>query len=620
VSASGPILCAWTRDGHLVTGHPTEGRARVWAMPEGRLVREIDLGGSAFWQVGDTHLFAEFVQLRREGDPEGFHLRRWDLQHGDAEDMGSFSWTAGDTWSYFDPRSPAWVYGNESGSVYSRPLPVRAGVPDRVIARHSSDRARVSHWGRPQGLYSNDVGGEIVLWTTPEGTSVPGRRLRKPETATTRLKPDPAGRWAVDADSAIREGKSSLWDLQGLSGAHPIELRRSGSWYFSYSDFHPGGTWVVATTNELHEVSFWPLQGPFPAVVDGYGTRYRRPVAFTPDGQYMVTHWGQDRVRLWPLPGAADRDVADVKLPSPVWRMGLAVDTTGKNVLSTGYGSDIFLVSLTGAEPRRLEGMPRRDLVTAGAFSPSGRLVAAASAYAESRATLRVWDLSSGESRVFDQPQDPEAERFTGSIAFMNETTLYTGGSYGLLRWDLEAGTSEKVLEGPPGGGVYMWMASDRRTILVSELGPSDDRVGAVLYDLKTGKLRELDIPGGQGRALALSPDSMTWATGDKDGSMWFGRTDGGEAHLLTGHQGPVDSIAISPDKRWIVSSGDDKTLRFWPMPDLSKPPLHTLPREELIAKLKSLTNLHAVRDDESSTGWKIEVGPFPGWETVPTW
>ena len=30
--------------------------------------------------------------------------------------------------------------------------------------------------------------------------------------------------------------------------------------------------------------------------------------------------------------------------------------------------------------------------------------------------------------------------------------------------------------------------------------------------------------------------------------------------------------------------------------------------------------SLRAVRDESSSTGWTIEVGPFPGWETVPTW
>jgi hypothetical protein len=26
------------------------------------------------------------------------------------------------------------------------------------------------------------------------------------------------------------------------------------------------------------------------------------------------------------------------------------------------------------------------------------------------------------------------------------------------------------------------------------------------------------------------------------------------------------------------------------------------------------------VRDPDSDTGWKIEIGPFPGWREVPTW
>jgi len=55
-------------------------------------------------------------------------------------------------------------------------------------------------------------------------------------------------------------------------------------------------------------------------------------------------------------------------------------------------------------------------------------------------------------------------------------------------------------------------------------------------------------------------------------------------------------------------------------MPDLSKPPLHTLPYEALLAKLRSLTNLRAVRDPTSATNWTIEVGSFPGWKNVPTW
>jgi len=52
-------------------------------------------------------------------------------------------------------------------------------------------------------------------------------------------------------------------------------------------------------------------------------------------------------------------------------------------------------------------------------------------------------------------------------------------------------------------------------------------------------------------------------------------------------------------------------------MPDLSQPPLHTLPHAELLAKLRSLTNLRVIRDPGSPNGYRIDLGPFPGWQIV---
>ena len=49
-------------------------------------------------------------------------------------------------------------------------------------------------------------------------------------------------------------------------------------------------------------------------------------------------------------------------------------------------------------------------------------------------------------------------------------------------------------------------------------------------------------------------------------------------------------------------------------------PPLHTLRYEELLAKLRSLTNLRVVADPASATGYKLSPGPIPDWSVAPEW
>ena len=381
---------------------------------------------------------------------------------------------------------------------------------------------------------------------------------------------------------------------------------------------------MIATTNGLSETTFWPLGVPRAMTVEGYDTYARRPVAFTPDGRYLMTNWGQDRVRLWPLPGSDQLEAVDLVLPSSfVVRQRLAVDAAAEKVLSVGYGDAIYLLSVNGGEPRRFQGFPSNEMLENGAFSPSGRLVAAASTVAEGLPTVRVWDLETDVVRTYEQPPaDTGLEGYsTFSLAFKDEATLYTAGANGLLRWDLETGKSELIQPAPQGGALFIWMAGDRQEIFVAEARPvTSSRVSLQVRDLSSGTSRQLEWNPPSATALDFDDGGEILVAGDSDGIIRVARVEGSEAYILAGHTGAVSSVAISPDKRWIASAGQDETLRLWPMPDLSKPPLHTLPHDELIAKLKSLTNLRAVRDPESSTGWKIEVGPFPGWAEVPTW
>jgi WD40 repeat protein len=253
------------------------------------------------------------------------------------------------------------------------------------------------------------------------------------------------------------------------------------------------------------------------------------------------------------------------------------------------------------------------------AFSPDGRYVTASTGVYDSKnAACHVWDVATAQEVA--RLRLPEGGFPVGS-RFTADGRLLTATAKGVVAWDVTTGDHEVLAEGDFFG---LAASEDGRRLIVTEVGEGgvlQEPAGSpLLFDLDAGTTRRLEMHGTRVTAWDLNKDGTVVASGDFDGIVRVGPVTGEEPHLLLGHHGMIMTVLIDPGGRWIVSLGRDKTVRLWPMPDLSEPPLHTLPRAELIAKLKTLTNIRTVRDRESSTGWKLEVGPFRGWETVPTW
>lgn len=116
----------------------------------------------------------------------------------------------------------------------------------------------------------------------------------------------------------------------------------------------------------------------------------------------------------------------------------------------------------------------------------------------------------------------------------------------------------------------------------------------------------------------ALDPSGTMVASGSVDGTVRVGPLSGDEPHVFFGHEGMVSSVAFSTDGRWLASAGWDKTIRLWPVPDVTKPPLHKWPYQDLLRTLRSRTNLRVVSDPGVPTGWKLDRGSFPGWAKRP--
>jgi WD40 repeat protein len=141
-----------------------------------------------------------------------------------------------------------------------------------------------------------------------------------------------------------------------------------------------------------------------------------------------------------------------------------------------------------------------------------------------------------------------------------------------------------------------------------------------VRFSLTGGPSVPLASHGSRVISVALDPSDSLVASGSVDGTVRIGRVSGEEPHLLLGHEGLALRVAFSPDGRWLASAGADRTVRLWPVPDLSRTPLHKRPLAELLAVLRSRTNHRAVPDRQSPAGWRLERGPFPGWAKLPEW
>jgi len=607
---AGNVLEFGPRSDLLITGGSGH-TLRFWSLPDLREIRSVLLKGLFTWggQVRGEKLVIVTQVTQRDAVTQVLNLPdgepRVVAAHGAGENVGPS-----------DPQgTQVLVDWRQTVGLHSLDGTNRV----RVLGRIRGDPWATAYSPRGDLVASTDPSGETRIWSTAEGAAQPVRVLLGPTSpATAGTLFDPGGRWVSQNGP---NGSNSLWDLEGFPDAQPLAFGRPEPSSQQALAYDPSGRWLARGDLARTTIELWPVSGPWRRVFPGFRTAYM--LAFTPDGRWLATCPNSRPVDLWPLKAldGPPRSLAEGCI-------NLAIDPTGRQVLVGTLNRGVALYSFQGGAPRRLtEAWAKWYSV---AFDPGGRRAVAVpgdgfpSFKDRASRVLRVWDLPSGKEQVHSIAHLTDAEWQGWWPAFAPDGRLYAAGPGGVRRLSLpsQAGgavSSETVYAA---GAAGFDMSRDGRFLLVWAgrsrvfLAPREE---LLLFDLTTNTSRRITTHGARVQLGRLSPSGRVVVTGGEDGVVRVGPVTGEEPHLLIGHKGPVVGLALSPDERWIASASDE-AISIWPMPDVTKPPLHTLPHAALMAKLDALTNLRVVRDASAATGWKLDVGPFPGWKDVPTW
>ncbi len=461
-------------------------------------------------------------------------------------------------------------------------------------------------------LLSVDDSGEFRLWP------LAGTRGARALEADVPLRYSPPAFDASGSSVGWASGRSAfVWNLEDPPDAAPLALRPPGSGELGNVVFDPHARWVAAAC--APGLALWSLASPYPRILRGH-TQDPRTLAFTADSSYLAS-CARDGARVWPLTPRDGRQRL-IPLGEDYYCYSVSADPSTHDLLVVAPLLGAFLVRPDGAAPKRLAGIPP-TVLWGGALDTRKGLAAVGVNFAPEPKdmVIHVADLTSGAVRSFPTRDPADPRPFAGEVESLGFTAggdLISGGDGGVFRWDLKTGVRTAL---HPDAGRSGSVALNRAgTSMIVLLGPSRFAPGsAFVVNLTDGKHRRLSSHGDAVTAVAIDASGERIATGDASGAVRVGLASGEPPHLLLGHHDSVSALALSPDGRWVASAAGTE-IRLWPMPDLAKPPAHTLPYRELLAKLKSLTNLVVARDPASASGWKVELGPFPGWAKIPEW
>jgi WD40 repeat protein/tRNA A-37 threonylcarbamoyl transferase component Bud32 len=299
------------------------------------------------------------------------------------------------------------------------------------------------------------------------------------------------------------------------------------------------------------------------------------------NGRPLTAAAGDRTVKLWDVAGGR----AKATFAADKGAVAAVAFGAGGKLLAAKSGAKTIQVwdTATGQEVA-FPGYYAR--ITAVAFSPDGRLLAAASARTGGPGNIQVWDTASGQEKAL----------LTGHaapvtyLAFSTDGRLASASLDGTIKlWDVVAGQETATLQGHTSAVLSLAFSPDGK-LLASGAEPTRIQDGKTVSLTATVVLKLWDIADGKEKAtltghtnrvtaVAFSPDSATLASGSWDGTIRLWDVVTGQEKMALNNGKDVSALAFAPGGKTLAAGDMDGTIRLWDAgTDLEKTTLHVQP------------------------------------------
>ncbi len=592
---------------------------KVWDLSSKGIIKTLRFEGQAAHQMTSGKAFF-YTDNPIQNEPKWSDTiwRSWDFNHEEPELIGRLP-MADVVSEVLDSKGRFMAYTKDR-AIYMRSLSASGFGPEKLVGRHSAKALTVSIHPEGNMLVSGDENGEIRFWSILPG---PGKLIRVIERD---LQRDTEVFWfSPDGSSLLVRQDASvyLWDLTVPEDAEPFVIRNPSK-DVGLVAFHRTRPWIAIPWEKT--VHLYPLLRKYPYVFRRTTNDGSFNVRFNPDGRSLINGFVKDGVCIWNLPGQNQVLSPNLWKPPIAESFPIDVDPSGKYVLAGTNAEDqaigAYLISIADGKAMPLKRSLPGRIYDSVSFSPDGKFAAGVAVHGPPEwHGVEIWDLQTGNSRVVEKSKG----KASFAVKYAPDGSLFSGDSSGnMYRWNLEHDSS-KVWKIGEGIVTSIAITNDGNNVAAVALSAKqwdhvpESRSRLVLIDLRTGKTFTVTSHGDRVFRVAFDPSGSKLITGDLDGMVRVGGRDNESPHLLLGHESHVADVAVDPSGKWIASTEFNKSeVRLWPMPEGQ--PFHTLPYDEFLNRLHSLTNLRVAADKSSPNGYRVDIGPFPGWEEIPNW